>query len=186
VFLMASCDTLARAAHLLLGLPDDDQLHNAGWQRPRWISRPEIQSIPARATLLAADTAERACLTILSQLRNTTHAVALAELRQRVSGGNSYLSVIVPEDRDLAELRAAFAVAGGEQEWGVSQMHDGRMRIEPADFVERLFAALVPLLNCLAGALPIAQRPPLSEGEERERGFSPRDAASVRAQLAVG
>jgi hypothetical protein len=62
VFLMASCDALARAAHLLLGLPDN-QAHNAGWQRQSWTSRSEIQSIPTIATLLADDTAERATLT---------------------------------------------------------------------------------------------------------------------------
>jgi len=186
VFLMASCDALARAAHLLLGLPDDNQAHNAGWQRQSWTSRPEIQSIPMIATLLADDTAERACLTILSRLRNTIHAVAMTRLRQMASGGNTYLSVIVPEDYNLTELRTAFATAGGEHAWGVSQMHDGRMRIEPADFIERLFATLVPLLNSVAGALPVAQLPPVSEGEERVRGFSSRDAASLRAQLAVG
>jgi hypothetical protein len=185
VFLMASCDALARAAHVLLGLPDN-QAHNAGWQRPSWTSRPEIQSIPTLATLLADDSAERACLTILSRLRNTIHAVAMARLRHTASGGNTYLSVIVPEDYNLTELRTSFTTAGGEHDWGVSQMHDGRMRIEPADFIERLFATLVPLLNALAGALPIAPLPPVSEGEDRERGFSSRDAASVRTQLAVG
>jgi hypothetical protein len=110
----------------------------------------------------------------------------MTRLRQTASGGNTYLSVIVPEDYNLTDLRTAFATAGGEHAWGLSQMHDERMRIEPADFIERLFATLVPLLNSLAGALPIAQLPPVSEGEERERGFSSRDAASLRAQLAVG
>jgi hypothetical protein len=158
VMLMGAVDASARFIHVLLAL--QGQQREAGWQKPGWRSQLTGQSQPL-ADLFASGTPLADVLTILSRLRNTVHGQAIqATLRQKGPVRDAPIT-LPPENEN--QILASMDNLGGQAAWGTQPAVSGAVTVDPSQFVERLFPAVLGLLNAVMAATPAAnvrgQRP---------------------------
>jgi hypothetical protein len=152
VMLMGAVDASARFIHVLLGL--SGQQRDAGWQKPGWRSRLTGQSQPL-ADLFGNGTPLADALSILSHLRNTVHGQAIqAAIRQR--GLSRDAPITLPTAYE-SQILASMDNLGGRDAWGALQGLGGTVAVDPGQFVEQLFPAVVQLLNKVMAATPLAR-----------------------------
>ena len=151
VMLMGAVDASARFIHLLLGL--QGQQREAGWQKPGWRSQLTGQNQPL-ADLFASGTPLADVLTILSRLRNTVHGQAIqAALRQKGSVRDA--PITLPTENE-SQILACMENLGGQAAWGAQPAAGAAVAVDPGQFVERLFPAVLGLLNAVMAATPPA------------------------------
>jgi hypothetical protein len=152
LLLMGAVDATARVVHAVLGM-NDDEAYNAGWQRTRWFPAVAGQ-VPGLGALFAAGTAEFHTLTILRVLRNSIHGEALPALAVGQGRRRDRTLVGLPASQQ-AELLAAFAALGGEEQWGVEQLIPGRIHADPGVLLEQLLPRVLQMLNRIMDETPV-------------------------------
>ena len=175
VMLMGAVDASARFIHLLLGL--QAQQREAGWQKPGWRSQLTGQNQPL-ADLFASGTPLADLLTILSRLRNTVHGQAIqATLRQK--GSVQDAPITLPTENE-SQILACMENLGGQAAWGAQPAAGAAVAVDPGQFVERLFPAVLGLLNAVMAATP-----PANAGDQRPRPDSAHPWYNQRNRLSV-
>jgi hypothetical protein len=179
VMLMGAVDASARFVHVMLGLPG--QQREAGWQKPGWRSQFAGESQPL-ADLFGSGAPLADVLTILSRLRNTVHGqVIQATLRQ--NGLTRDAPVTLPAENE-SQILASMDNLGGQAAWGAEPAAGGGVTVDPGQFVESLFPAVIGLLNAVMAATPPAfvrgQRPHLDSAHP---WYNERNCLSVSWQL---
>ncbi|MBO2448667.1 hypothetical protein J4573_16315 [Actinomadura barringtoniae] len=188
ILLLGAVDATARVAHTVLGI--SGKTRDAGWQSPGWLSKVGT-SAPALAAIFASGTDEQCTLTILRLLRNTVHGEALRGMRVQSSSAERKTLFGIPRD-DESILRASFAALGGEESWGVEQLHRG-FHADPGVLLEALFPRVIALLNLVMDETPVEHlshvvlKPAhMLPPEDRPLGpFHERTRRSVRLQLGI-
>jgi hypothetical protein len=186
--LMAAIDVTARVAHFALDLPAN-QLFNAGWQRARWRKLVEEGCAPL-AELTAQGTSHGHTLTIASKLRNSVHGAALNALAVGDAGARRQGTLVGLPHGDADQLVEAMDACGGRAEWGVQELLPGRFHADPGVLMDRLFRAVIGLLNDLQGSTPVEwlSGVHLREEDSLPPSEGPMEAAereSVRWQLGL-
>ncbi len=179
VMLMGAVDASARFIHVLLGL--QGQQREAGWQKPGWRSQLTGESQPL-ADLFGSGAPLVDVLTILSRLRNTVHGqVIQATLRQ--NGLTRDAPITLPTENE-SQILASMDNLGGQAAWGAEPAAGGGVTVDPGQFVESLFPAIIGLLNAVMAATPRAcvrgQRP---HPDSAHPWYNERNCLSVSWQL---
>jgi hypothetical protein len=181
VMLMGAVDASARFINALLAVVEKQR--DAGWQKSQWRDKLANHSRPL-ADLFADGTPASDALTILSQLRNTVHGAAIqATLRQ--SGSTRDAPITLPADSE-GKILAKMDNLGGRADWGASPSTSGAMLVDPVQFVQRLFPAVLGLLNAIMAATPsdyVPGQPP--SPDSGPDWYSERNRLSVRWQLGL-
>jgi hypothetical protein len=182
VMLMGAVDASARFVHVLLGLQGKKQ-RDAGWQKQQWRSQLTGQSQPL-ADLFASGTPLADVLTILSRLRNTVHGQAIqATLRQK--GPIRDAPITLPPENE-SQILASMDNLGGQAAWGAQPAAGSAVAVDPGQFVERLFPAVLGLLNTVMATTPPGlvrgQRP---EPDSAHPWYNERNLLSVSWQLGL-
>lgn len=157
LLLMGALDVAARVAHRALLLPANSE-HTAGWQKVgkgQWLERVRAACAPL-ASVVDAGTDAQCALTIVRCLRNSVHGAALQGIHVVTGQGPAETLVGLPISDEIALLNAMDAL-GGREHWGVRVLYPGRTHIDPGIAVDRLFEAVVPLLNALMNRTPVEQ-----------------------------
>ncbi len=179
VMLMGAVDASARYIHVLLEVQGDHR--DAGWQKGGWRSRLAGQSQPL-ADLFASGTPLADVLTILSRLRNTVHGQAI-QATMRQNGQVRDAPITLPAEHE-SQVLASMDNLGGRAAWGAQPGAGGAVAVDPGQFVEQLFPAVLRLLNAVMAATPPAyvrsQQPHPDSGP---RWYSERNRLSVSWQL---
>jgi hypothetical protein len=182
VMLMGAVDASARFIHLLLAVEGGQ--HDAGWQRSGWRSRLVGRSQPL-ADLFGDGTPLADVLTILSRLRNTVHGQAIkATMRQ--NGRIRDAPITLPVENE-GQILASMDNLGGQAAWGAGPGVGGAVVVDPGQFVERLFPAVLGLLNAVMAATPPEHVP--GQQPSPDAGplwYTERNQLSVRWQLGFG
>lgn len=159
VLLMGAVDAAARVAHRVLGWPTRTE-HRAGWQHTKageWL--PKVAEVcPDLATAVAVGTAHQQTLTILRLLRNSVHGVALQGIAYERAREHQETLIGLPVMEE-AGLLAAMDTVGGRSSWGVQTLLPGRTHIDPGILADRLFSAVLELLNELMAKTPVESMP---------------------------
>jgi hypothetical protein len=181
VMLMGAVDASARFIHVLLGLRG--QRRDAGWQKPGWRAQLIGQSQPL-ADLFATGMPLADVLTILSRLRNTVHGQAIqATLRE--NGLVRDAPMTLPPQNE-GEILACVDNLGGQAAWGAQPAAGGTVAVDPGQFVERLFPAVLGLLNAVMAATPQASAGGQRTGPNYAHPwYSERNRLSVAWQLGL-
>lgn len=181
VMLMGAVDASARFIHVLLGLRG--QQRDAGWQKPGWRAQLTGQSQPL-ADLFATGMPLADVLTILSRLRNTVHGQAIrATLRE--TGLVRDAPMTLPPQSE-GEILACMDNLGGQAAWGAQPAAGGTVAVDPGQFVERLFPAVLGLLNAVMAATPQASAGGQQTGPNYAHPwYSERNRLSVTWQLGL-
>ena len=195
VLLMGAVDVAARVAHKALELPPEEE-RRAAWQDRKkggWLTRLRVLA-PTLAAVVDAETANVHALTILRLLRNSVHGAALQGMAVFKSGSPVESMIGLPA-RDETAILAAMRAVGGEASWGVHSSLRGRTYVDPGVLVDRLFEAIVDLLNELMAKTPVERLPavttsvietdaPTPSGQSGELDpFAPWIRESIRLQL---
>ena len=179
VMLMGAVDASARFIHVLLAVQGDQR--DAGWQKGGWRSRLAGQGQPL-ADLFASGTPLADVLTILSRLRNTVHGQAI-QATMRQNGQVRDAPITLPAEHE-SQVLASMDNLGGRAAWGAQPGTGGAVAVDPGQFVEQLFPAVLRLLNAVMAATPPAyvrgQQPHPDSGP---RWYSERNRLSVSWQL---
>jgi hypothetical protein len=187
VFLMGAVDVTARVAHRVLGMPPGDS-YKAKWQNPAWVGSVAAQA-PKLAHLVAAGTPGCDALTILRLLRNSVHEAGLTAMGIGLPGRREGTLVGLPT-ADRERILAAADCLGGRSAWGLRELIPGRLHAEPDRLFERLFPAIIQLLNELMAGTPVETLSGVSlttvtHEAPRDPGspFGERERLSIRWQL---
>ena len=179
VMLMGAVDASARFIHVLLAVQGDQR--DAGWQKGGWRSRLAGQGQPL-ADLFAGGAPLADVLTILSRLRNTVHGQAI-QATMRQNGQVRDAPITLPAEHE-SQVLASMDNLGGRAAWGAQPGVGGAVGVDPRQFVEQLFPAVLRLLNAVMAATPPAyvcgQQPDPDSGP---RWYSERNRLSVSWQL---
>lgn len=179
VMLMGAVDASARFVHVLLAVQGDQR--DAGWQKGGWRSRLAAHGQPL-ADLFGSGAPLSDVLTILSRLRNAVHGQAI-QATMRQNGQVRDAPVTLPAEHE-SQVLASMDNLGGRAAWGAQQSAGGAVVFDPGQFVERLFPAVLRLLNEVMAATPPAyvrgQQPDPDSGP---RWYSERNRLSVSWQL---
>ena len=149
VMLMGAVDASARFVHILLAVEGGQ--HEAGWQRSGWRSKLAARSQPL-ADLFGNGTSLMDVLTILSRLRNTVHGQAI-QATMRQTGQFRDARITLPAENER-QILASMDNLGGQAAWGACPGASGAVAVDPDQFVERLFPAVLGLLNAVMAATP--------------------------------
>jgi hypothetical protein len=155
VLLMGAVDVAARVAHRVLGLSPASEF-SAAWQARKkngWLDLVRARR-PTLAAVVDAGTPHERTLTILRLLRNSVHGAALQGMGVLRRGAPRESLVGLPAD-DEATLLGAMNALGGPASWGVRPLLPGRSHVDPGVLVDRLFEAVVDLLNDLMARTPV-------------------------------
>jgi hypothetical protein len=170
VMLMGAVDASARFIHVLLAVQGDQR--DAGWQKGGWRSRLAGQGQPL-SDLFGSGAPLADVLTILSRLRNTVHGQAIqASMRQ--NGQVRDAPITLPAEHE-SQVLASMDNLGGRTAWGAQPGAGGAVAVDPGQFVEQLFPAVLRLLNAVRPRHP----PPISAASSRTRIRDPAGTASV-------
>ena len=179
VMLMGAVDASARFIHVLLAVQGDQR--DAGWQKGGWRSRLGAQGQPL-ADLFGSGAPLADVLTILSRLRNTVHGQAI-QATMRQNGRIRDAPITLPAEHE-SQVLASMDNLGGWAAWGAQPGVGGAVAVDPGQFVEQLFPAVLRLLNAVMAATPPAcvrgQQPGPDSGP---RWYSERNRLSVSWQL---
>ena len=179
VMLMGAVDASARFIHVLLAVQGDQR--DAGWQKGGWRSRLAGQGQPL-ADLFGSGAPLADVLTILSRLRNTVHGQAI-QATMRQNGQVRDAPITLPAEHE-SQVLASMDNLGGRAAWGAQPGVGGAVAVDPGQFVEQLFPAVLRLLNAVMAATPPAyvrgQQPHPDSGP---RWYSERNRLSVSWQL---
>jgi len=189
VLLMGAVDASARVAHYILGLPAGQE-YGAAWQKRSWHQQ-ITTAAPVLASITDAGTTGEHTLTILRLLRNSVHGAALQGVSV-LEDRRQEMLVGLPAN-DEAGLLAAMDAMGGRDSWGFRQLLPGRSHVEPAILVDRLFEAVIELLNALMKKTPVerlahvvvtadSSKPPAPEQGKMDT-FSEWNRLAIRCQL---
>lgn len=130
------------------------------------------------ADLFASGTPLADLLTILSRLRNTVHGQAIqAALRQKGSVRDA--PITLPTENE-SQILACMENLGGQAAWGAQPAAGAAVAVDPGQFVERLFPAVLDLLNAVMAATP-----PANAGDQRPRPDSAHPWYNERNRLSV-
>lgn len=151
VLLMGAVDASARFIHVLLGLHGNQR--DAGWQKQGWRSALTGQNQPL-ADLFADRTPLSDVLTVLGRLRNTVHGQAI-EATMRQSGASHDAPMTLPAEME-SQILSCMDNLGGRAAWGVQPGVGGSTAVDPGQFLEQLFPAVLKLLNEVMIATPTA------------------------------
>lgn len=154
ILLMAAVDVSARVAHAVLKLPGRER--TAGWQNEEWLKRVATKA-PTLAAVVDAGTPGAHTVTILRLLRNSVHGAALQGVTY-FEDGKAATRIRLPSE-DEREIIAAMDAMGGRASWGVRSLGAGVSFIQPGLLVDRLFEAVVELLNSLMKETPVESLP---------------------------
>jgi len=179
VMLMGAVDASARFIHVLLAVQGDQR--DAGWQKGGWRSRLGAQGQPL-ADLFGSGAPLADVLTILSRLRNTVHGQAI-QATMRQNGRIRDAPITLPAEHE-SQVLASMDNLGGWAAWGAQPGVGGAVAVDPGQFVEQLFPAVLRLLNAVIAATPPAcvrgQQPGPNSGP---RWYSGPNRLSVSWQL---
>lgn len=190
ILLMGAVDVSARVAHHVLNLAGSD--YDAAWQRKKWPKQVAAKA-PALATVVDPGTPGDYALTILSLLRNSVHGAALQGVAF-FEDGKVQTRIGLPVDSE-AKILTAMDTLGGRTSWGVRSLGPGVSLVEPEVLVDRLFEAVVQLLNDLMRETPVelllhvtvtadTSRPPVDNPSRgRFDTFSEWNRVAIRWQL---
>jgi hypothetical protein len=188
LFLMGAVDATARVAHVVLGLPE--HAYQAAWQRDGWLGKVRAKA-PILSDVVAAGTAGRDTLTILSLLRNTVHGAGLQALAVGAAGRRDETLVGLPRV-DSDRILAAVDGRGGQVSWGLRELVPGRIHADPGLLLERLLPAVVELLNDLMIATPVEDLTHVAVNPEDllppcgpDQPFGENERLSIRWQLGL-
>ncbi|MEU7990094.1 hypothetical protein AB0B56_35045 [Streptosporangium canum] len=188
LLLVGALDAAARVAHTVLAM-DPDKLYTAAWQQKSW--QKELKKVcPKLAALVTNDSPGQHVLTILKHLRNSVHGSALQALGFR-KGIEPLQTLLGLPEAEVAEIRAAMRVLGGERLWGVSHVLPDRPHVDPGILLERLFPLVLELINGLMDETPVENlshvtiRPENTKPPEKgpDDPFHERTRLSIRWQL---
>jgi hypothetical protein len=189
LLLMGAVDATARVVHAVLGIAGG--AHKAGWQRESWLAE-VAASAPALGALFADGSDETQALTILRLLRNSIHGEALPALAVGQGRQRDRTLVGLPVAQQ-EELRAAFTALGGETEWSVEQILQGRFHADPGILLEQLLPRVLRMLNRIMDETPVERlrgvnlqpgdsEPPV---EGHSEPFDEMNRQSIRWQLGL-
>jgi hypothetical protein len=189
VFLMGAVDVAARIAHRTLRLTGN--VHNASWQREKWINAVAKQDASLAATVQTGASGSHT-LTILRLLRNSVHGEALPSLAVQ-RGGTRHDTLVGLPQAVLSELLGAIDALGGQAMWSVQGAIPGRMHCDPGILLEQLFPRVLELLNTLMERTPVERLPhvtlqpahSLPPSEEPWETFGEYSRHSIRWQLGL-
>ncbi len=148
--LMGAVDASARLVHRLLDLDGKDR--SARWQWADW-RKLVAEKCPAAAAAVEAEN-RLDVLTVLTELRNTIHAVPLDPLAVVKGRVPVETRIGLPADRGDAML-ASIDRLGGRNAWGV-QTTSGRHHADPGELLDHLIERVTPMLNDLLQAMSAA------------------------------
>lgn len=157
ILLMGAVDASARVVHQVLNLTTSER--SAGWQNDDWRKRVAAKA-PTLAAVVDPGTTGKHTLTILRLLRNSVHGAALQGVMY-FQDGTAETHIGLPA-QDEAAILAAMDAMGGRASWGVRSLGPGLSLVEPGLLVDRLFEAVVPLLNDLMRETPVESLPHVS------------------------
>jgi hypothetical protein len=150
VMLMGAVDVSARFIHVLLAL--QGQQRDAGWQNKGWRAKLTGQGQPL-ADLFDNGTPLTDTLNILRHLRNTVHGEAI-QAAMRQNGPSRDAPITLPSAQE-SQILASMDNLGGRDAWGARLGTGGMVTVDPGQFVERLFPAVIRLLNTVMAATPL-------------------------------
>ncbi len=185
VWMMAAFDCVARLVPILFDLAGP--VTNAGWQRERW-----VRALRRRSETLADFVSEPSAgwhlKQILSKLRNYIHGEALsAGGVVLVVGDHALGSFMAIPETERQTILASLDALGGREAWGVAEPHPGyELHIHPGEFVERLLAYSIQLLNQLMVATPVQRLVPDVPEENLQPGRTPMSVPDQRLLWQLG
>lgn len=187
VFLMGALDAAARVAHQVVG--HSAKPHNAGWQRPAWMTE-TARRCPELGAVLQAGSANAHALTILKLMRNTVHDAGLQAVNLAESAQPDQTLIGLARS-DQTQVVAAVEALGGLPAWGLYELIPGELHADPHVFLEKLFPAALTLLNDLMNATPVETLPGYALSEEDTRPpegtgmYGPKSRDSIHWQLGL-
>jgi len=121
-------------------------------------------------------------LTILSRLRNTVHGQAI-QATMRQNGQVRDAPIKLPAEHE-SQVLASMDNLGGRAAWGAQPGVGGGVAVDPGQFVEQLFPAVLWLLNAVMTATPpVYVRGQQPHPDSGPRWYSERNRLSVSWQL---
>jgi hypothetical protein len=194
VLLMAAVDVAARVAHRVLRLTVDER--RAGWQnnqKGHWLDGVR-KGAPALAAVVDPNTRGEATVTILRRMRNSMHGAALQGVGY-LAAPRKMESLVAVADEDKSAVQQSMKALGGEERWGIREIGDDCMYLDPGVFADELFAEVLNTLNQLMTHTPVEEligvvlmptdcHPPPS-GSDPFDPFAPRVRRSIRWQLGL-
>ncbi len=180
--LMGAVDASARLVHCLLDLDGKDR--SARWQ---WAGWRELVAEKCPAVAAAVERENRLdVLTVLTELRNTIHAVPLDPLAVVKGRVPVETRIGLPADRGDAVL-ASIDRLGGRNAWDIQTHTSGRHHADPGELLDHLIERVAPMLNDLLQAMSAASWPdaPATPGEDFWDRFPGDPAQMYRWQIGL-
>jgi hypothetical protein len=177
VLLMAGFDSLARVCHTLFRMRGS--IRAAGWQRADWVKDLKEHN-EELANLFTTGSSGKALITLLTRLRNNIHGEALSATGVvPVVGAHALETFMGLPSTDRDEILAAIERLGGRELWGVDAPLTGYdLHIFPGNFVERLVAESIQLMNQIMITAPIEQLDGIEHPENLRTAAIPRSLLS--------
>lgn len=179
VTLMGAVDASARFVHVRLAVQGDQR--DAGWQKGGWRSRLAAHGQPL-ADLSGSGAPLPDVLTILTRLRNAVHGQAI-QATMRQNGMVRDAPLTLPAEHE-SQVLPSMDNLGGRAAWGAQPGAGGAVAVDPGQFVEQLFPAVLRLLNAVMAATPPAYvRSQQPDPDSGPGWYSERNRLSVSWQL---
>lgn len=186
--LMGAFDVSARVTHEVLGA-DMEPLtpYKAGWQNRKWRKKVR-ESCQPLAEVMDDGTAGQYALDIVRLLRNSVHGAALAPISVTRPGGLDDVTLVELPPDDAEKLLAAMDALGGRATWGVSELIEGRIHVDPGKLLEGAVRHAVRTLDDIMRLTPVERLGPIDpDGAGPENGgiFDDHVQASICWQLGL-